>query len=674
MKRILSFLVALMAMATTASAQYEIYTRDGSMYFWEQQQLRVNESGRPASWTLQTSKPILLSDIREVVRGYTVLNIMLNSVPAMFDSRLQMTVGQTAEFTAKVNPSFASIKDVTWTSSNPTVASVHNGHVEALSEGSTVISVRANQGGYTVRSYIMVKGSSTVHVTGLSVEPKQMTLYVGDEGLITPTVTPQNASVKDVTWSTSAANIATVQDGVVKALAVGTTYITAKTVDGGISGQNFKTDNCKVTVVNQPVTPTNTVFFGVKYPGQNTFQLLTAYTRALVGQRLTIRAFSDRNLTKPLSGTYALNQMGQGTLQHTATSTDLTVWGTLAIPEPTAVSYKAAGANSATEMSTLFDIGPAVVVATQGGVYVNGTKKHSRNTVRLMYNPSRGLCELANISATKSECYVDGTLAYTYNGRADAFCTDGRQNIFTTVVVPNGNAYNACIYGNDRQMLMLMRNATDVSMPSIWANGGLIAGGQLNYDGQLCTTTVNSEHTPNGTGWVARGWDFADESALCGQEYDQSYVQAGYYAMLDNDDAISSFDYSTMANATTYQPQNGYTSILFNGDPVNEIMNARVWSDGAQALYTHYNPKTNEWILSAMNSNMVESSFFTRSFDISPRMFAQNIYGAWFTAGCQNGDFVVLDGDGNEYFRTSQLAGSIINDCVLVNRLPDGWY
>lgn len=100
MKKLLSILIALMAFAT-ANAQYEIYTKDGSMYFWEQQQLRVNESGPASAWTLQTSKPVLLSDIKEVVRGYTVMNITLNSTPFMYDSRLQLKVGETAEYTAK---------------------------------------------------------------------------------------------------------------------------------------------------------------------------------------------------------------------------------------------------------------------------------------------------------------------------------------------------------------------------------------------------------------------------------------------------------------------------------------------------------------------------------------------------------------------------------------------
>lgn len=673
MKKRLTMLMALLAMVTTLSAQYEIYTKDGNMYFWEQQQLHVNETGPASAWTLLTSKPVLLSDIKEVVRGYTVMNVLLNCTPAMYDSRLQLKVGETAEYKATINPSNASIKDVTWTSSNPTVASVKNGHVEALSEGSTVISVRANQGGYTVKSYVMVKGSGTVHVTSLAVRPTQMTLYVGDESLITPVVTPQNATVKDVTWKSSNENVATVQDGVVKALAVGSATITAKTVDGGLGKENFKTATCQVTVMKMPTNITSKPTMGVLYPGENTYQVLTAYTPFLLGQQVKIRAFADKNLTSPLTGTYSIVMNGQGTLRTTSTTSDLTVGGSLAIQEPATIHFQQTGGSTTIEENTLFDIGPAVVVATPNGVCVNGNMKNTRNTVRLLFNPAKGLCELANISASISQCYVDGVLAYSYPGRADAFCLDDRQNIMATVAVPSGNNFNACVYGNGKKLLTLMSNQPGVVMPSIWARGGLIVNNNLSNNGQLCTTTVHTQTGRTGKEWVAQGWDFGQQNDQAGKANDISYVQLGYYAKLDNGTCVSAVDWNTQGNATSYDAKNTNTNLYFDGEPIGGMMSARVWSDGAQALFTHYNGRQKEWILGAMNSNHVESSFFTRSFDLEPRMFAQNIYGAWFTAGKRNGEFVVLDGEGNVYFHTAALASKTINDFVLATRLPEAW-
>jgi len=78
----------------------------------------------------------------------------------------------------------------------------------------------------------------------LSVDPEELTLAVGDTETITATVSPANATNKDVTWESSDDTVATVADGVVTAVAKGTATITVTTVDGG-----FKTDTVTVTVV-----------------------------------------------------------------------------------------------------------------------------------------------------------------------------------------------------------------------------------------------------------------------------------------------------------------------------------------------------------------------------------------------------------------------------------------
>ena len=91
--RFLTLIALLLSFVGNIEAQYEIYTNDGGMYFWEEQQLYVNESGPVSAWTLQTPKPILLSDIREVVRGFTLFTVSVNSKPVMYEHRLQLTVG-----------------------------------------------------------------------------------------------------------------------------------------------------------------------------------------------------------------------------------------------------------------------------------------------------------------------------------------------------------------------------------------------------------------------------------------------------------------------------------------------------------------------------------------------------------------------------------------------------
>ena len=82
-------------------------------------------------------------------------------------------------------------------------------------------------------------------VTGVSLDKTTLTLAVNDTGKLTATVTPDNATNKNVTWKSSNTSVATVSaDGTVTAKKAGTATITVTTADGG------KTATCTVTVVD----------------------------------------------------------------------------------------------------------------------------------------------------------------------------------------------------------------------------------------------------------------------------------------------------------------------------------------------------------------------------------------------------------------------------------------
>ena len=82
-----------------------------------------------------------------------------------------------------------------------------------------------------------------VSVTGVSLDQTSGTIDMGDTLQLTATVTPSNATVKRVTWSSSNSSIATVNDsGLVTGKSQGNATITATTVDGGY------TATCAVTV------------------------------------------------------------------------------------------------------------------------------------------------------------------------------------------------------------------------------------------------------------------------------------------------------------------------------------------------------------------------------------------------------------------------------------------
>ena len=81
-----------------------------------------------------------------------------------------------------------------------------------------------------------------VPVTGVSLDKASLELKVGDSKTLTATVAPEDATNKNVSWTSGDATIATVENGRVTGVKPGSVTITAKTEDGGMTAE------CAVTV------------------------------------------------------------------------------------------------------------------------------------------------------------------------------------------------------------------------------------------------------------------------------------------------------------------------------------------------------------------------------------------------------------------------------------------
>ncbi len=169
-----------------------------------------------------------------------VTEITLNKIS------LDLTVNDSETLTATVKPDDATNKAVNWTSSNANVATVDaNGLVTAVGAGSATITATA-AGGSGVKATCKV--TVTQPVTKITLNKTSLDLLVNKSETLTATVKPDNASDKEVNWTSTNANVATVDaNGLVKAVGVGSATITATAADG--SGVKA---TCKVTVT-QPV-------------------------------------------------------------------------------------------------------------------------------------------------------------------------------------------------------------------------------------------------------------------------------------------------------------------------------------------------------------------------------------------------------------------------------------
>ena len=157
---------------------------------------------------------------------------------------LILNEGETITLTATVKPDNASDKTVTWSSSNPTKATVdQSGKITAIAEGTVNITAKAGDKTATCTVTVM---KVNIPVESLTLDKYYLELIEGETATITATVKPDNATDKTVTWSSSNPTKAAVdQNGIVTALAEGTVDIIAKAGD--------KTALCQVAVRSSSV-------------------------------------------------------------------------------------------------------------------------------------------------------------------------------------------------------------------------------------------------------------------------------------------------------------------------------------------------------------------------------------------------------------------------------------
>lgn len=180
-----------------------------------------------------------LSDTCEITVWQPVTSVSLDK------HECSMKIGETTTLRTSILPNDADNKDLVWTSSNESVATVENGVVTAHASGKVRISVTTADG-----SELSDDCEITVFqpVIGVNVEPRTLTLKsIGATKQLTADVLPENADNRNVKWSSANASVCFVMDnGTVVAVSEGSSVVTATTVDGDF------TDFC-VVIVKLPV-------------------------------------------------------------------------------------------------------------------------------------------------------------------------------------------------------------------------------------------------------------------------------------------------------------------------------------------------------------------------------------------------------------------------------------
>lgn len=166
--------------------------------------------------------------------------------------QITVTVGEGGRLVPRILPANATDQRVIWSSDDPQVATVIQGTVLGIKEGTTTIRVSTVDGGKTASCQITV---TPVQVQRIVLSSLTLSLAVAQEHTLTATVLPEQAKNKSLKWNSSNLSVATVdQQGKIMAKGKGTAIIWA------ISTANpWVQVACQVNVVN----PEDMVFIQV---------------------------------------------------------------------------------------------------------------------------------------------------------------------------------------------------------------------------------------------------------------------------------------------------------------------------------------------------------------------------------------------------------------------------
>ena len=192
----------------------------GTLYYNKQ-------SPRFTTYTSMQSYP-------QIYRGKIADPIYAESIEIVGENDL--SIGEEAQLNVNYTPSNTNMKDVTWQSSDTSIATISNkGLVTALKEGTATISATVKgENNNLIKDSITITVKS-VPVTGISLSNTSIELAINKTSKLTANILPNNATNKNVTWTSSNNSVATVKDGTNTCNSAGSAIITATTEEG-----NFK--------------------------------------------------------------------------------------------------------------------------------------------------------------------------------------------------------------------------------------------------------------------------------------------------------------------------------------------------------------------------------------------------------------------------------------------------
>lgn len=255
---------------TSVTLNQSVYTLAiGASYTLIPTVLPANATDRQVKWSSSNEKTVTVSDrgvIQAIAEGTSTIKaeaggksatcavtvektIVAVAKVTLDRTSLTLKVNETFTLSATVAPENATDKAVKWTTSDSGVVRVSNGTVTAVGEGTAKITAAA--GGKSASCTVTVKNAEPefIPVDSVTLNRESLELKVDETFTLTALIAPSDATETEIIWNSDNTSVATVADGIVTAVGVGTANITATA--GGVTAV------CEIGVIakDEPVIP-----------------------------------------------------------------------------------------------------------------------------------------------------------------------------------------------------------------------------------------------------------------------------------------------------------------------------------------------------------------------------------------------------------------------------------
>ena len=212
---------------------------------------------------------------------------------------INLKIGESAQIEARIVPDDATLKGIKYRSSDEGIVTVDDyGKIEAKDNGIAEIIITNEEESVTVKCKIIVG----ILVDKIVLDKKDLLLGLNEEEVLNATISPDNATNKEITWESTDPNVLNVDtEGKITANNVGEVEVIAKDFTGTVK------DSCKVVVKriefevtfdgSKKVYQRSELLGNLPTPTKKGMKFIGWYTSATGGEKVSVSTKVTSNLT-----------------------------------------------------------------------------------------------------------------------------------------------------------------------------------------------------------------------------------------------------------------------------------------------------------------------------------------------------------------------------------------